>query len=117
MYGGTDGSGDQRCVKMDAVRGRLYRLTERADDEQLLTVQTDHGEQDFVIERPTIWKRNGPPIIHFERMIELLGKNITIWRTKTGGVYTVEVIEEPEGMDILAKLPKEKDKDKKPKKR
>ncbi len=114
MYGGPDGSGDQRASRMDPVRGRIYRLTERADDQQLMTLQTDHGEQDFTIERPTIWKKNGPPIRNFERMEELVGKTVTIWRIKTGGVYTVEVIEEPAGMDILAKLPKEK-KEKKPK--
>jgi hypothetical protein len=112
QYGGPDGSGDQRLAKMESVRGRIYKLTEESDDQRIMTLQLPE-EKEFVIERPAVWKRSGPPIRQFERLEELLGKTVTFWRVRTGGAYSIEVIEEPEGMDILAKLPKEKDKKKK----
>lgn len=113
QYGGPDGSGDQRVARMDSVSGRIYKLKEGADDEpQVMTLQMPE-ERDFMIDRPTIWKRTGPPIRNFERFLELLGKTTTFWRIRYGGAMSIEVVEEPEGMDILAKLPKEKDKKKK----
>jgi len=113
QYGGPDGSGDQRVTRMESISGRIYKVMEGADDEPQRMILQMPEERDFLIDRPTIWKRNGPPIRNFERYLELLGKTTTFWRVRYGGALSIEVVEEPEGMDILAKLPKEKDKKKK----
>jgi hypothetical protein len=115
QYGGPDGTGDQRVTKMESMSGRVYKLKEgNEDDPQVMTLQMPE-EREFSIDKPTIWKHNGPPIRNFERYLELLGKTTTFWRIRYGGQWSIEVVEEPEGMDILAKLPKDKDKDKKKK--
>ena len=113
QYGGPDGSGDQRVNRMEPIKGRIYKLKEGLeDDPQVMTLQMP-DERDFMIDHPTVWKHNGPPIRGFERYLELLGKTTTFWRVRYGGASAIEIVEEPEGMDILAKLPKEKDKKKK----
>jgi hypothetical protein len=112
QYGGPDGSGDQRVNRMEPIRGRIYKLTEESDEGRTMTLQMP-DERDFNIDRPAIWKRGGPPIRNFERLEELLGKTTTFWRVRYGGAWSIEVVEEPEGMDVLAKLPKDKDKKKK----
>ncbi len=112
-YSGPDGSGDQRVVKMESTRGRVYRLTEESDCGRYMTLQTPDGEKEFTVERPpAVWKREGSPIEEFSRLEEILGKTVTFWRVRTGGSYSIEVIEEPEGVNLLAKLPKEKKKKK-----
>lgn len=118
QYGGPDGTGDQRVTKLDAIKGRVYKLKEAAeeDDPYEMTLQMPE-EREFLIDHPTIWKHTGPPIRNFERYMELLGKSTTFWRIRYGGAMAIEVVEEPEGMDILAKLPKDKDKKKAKKQR
>jgi len=113
QYGGPDGSGDQRVSRMEPIKGRIYKLKEALDDDpQVMTLQMP-DERDFMIDHPTIWKHSGPPIRNFERYLELLGKTTTFWRIRYGGASAIEIVEEPEGMDIVAKLPKDKDKKKK----
>ncbi len=110
-YGGPDGTGDQRLSRMEPMRGRVYKITEETDEGREITLQTDHGEQYLKAEQePAVWKHNGPPVAKYqlERFEEILGKTVTVWRIRTGGTWTMEVIEEPEGMDILPKVPKEK---------
>jgi hypothetical protein len=116
VYGGADGSGDKRLNPMEAMLGRVYKIREETDEGRELTLQTDHGDVTMLVDQqPVIWKHSGAPIprFHLDRLEEVLGKNTTVWRTREGGTYTVELIEEPEGMDIPARLPKEKDKKKK----
>jgi len=116
VYSGADGSGDKRLNPMEAIAGRVYKIREETDEGRDLTLQTQHGDQTMLVDQePVIWKHSGPPIpkFHMDRLEEILGKNTTVWRTREGGTYTVELIEEPEGMDIPARLPKEKDKKKK----
>lgn len=112
-YAGPDGSGNQRVEKMTYVSGRVYRLTEEAMEEHKVTLQTDDGEREYLIGRPAVWKRTGPPIDRFERLEELLGKTVGAWLARIGGTHYLAVVEEPEGMDLQKKVPK---KDKKRKK-
>jgi hypothetical protein len=110
VYSGADGSGDKRMNPMEAMTGRVYKIREETDEGRELTLQTDHGDQTMLVDQePVIWKHSGPPIqkFHMDRLEEVLGKTTTVWRIREGGTYTLEVIEEPEGMDIPARLPKE----------
>ncbi len=112
VFGGADGSGDRRLGRMEAMPGRVYKIREEDDDGRQLTLQTDHGDQTMLVDselQPVLWKHSGPPIpkFHLDRLEEILGKNTTVWRVREGGAYTLEVIEEPGGMDIPARLPKE----------
>src|SRR5258706_12086206 len=98
QYGGPDGSGDQRVTRMEPIKGRVYKLKEGLeDDPQVMTLQMPE-EREFMIDHPTIWKHNAPPIRNFERYLELLGKTTTFWRVRYGGESSIEVVEEPEGM-------------------
>jgi hypothetical protein len=110
QYGGADGSGDQRIIKMESVTGWVYRLTEEADDMRTMTLRLPNDEIDLNIGRPSVWKRSGTPIRHLEWMEQIVGKTVTFWRVRTGGAWTIEVIEEPEGLDLLARQPSEKEK-------
>jgi hypothetical protein len=112
IYGGADGPGDKRLNPMEPISGRVYKIREETDEGRDMTLQTDHGDLTMLVDsedRPALWKHSGPPIQKFrlERLEEILGKTTTVWRTREGGTYTIEVIEEPEGMDIPARLPKE----------
>jgi len=111
-YGGPDGAGDKLLTPMEAITGRVYKIREETDEGRDLTLQTDHGDMTMLVSsdpEPVLWKHSGPPIqkFHLERLEEILGKTTTAWRTREGGTYTIEVIEEPEGMDLPARLPKE----------
>jgi hypothetical protein len=116
VYNGADGSGDKRLTAMEAMVGRVYKIREETDEGRELTLQTDHGDQLMLVDQePVVWKHAGAPIakFHLDRLEEVLGKNTTVWRIRTGGSWSLEVIEEPVGMDIPARLLKEKEKKKK----
>jgi hypothetical protein len=115
LYSGPDGAGDQRVAKMEVMKGRVYKITEETEEGRTITFQTDHGEIVLTVDqRPTVWKHAGPPIAKWDmdRFEEILGKTVDVWRIRTGGAWTMEVIEEPAGMDIPAHLTKEKKKKK-----
>lgn len=110
VYGGADGPGDKRMNPMEGIVGRVYKIREETDEGREMTLQTDHGDITMLVDQePVMWKHSGPPLLkfHLDRLEEILGKTTTVWRTREGGTYTIEVIEEPEGMDIPARLPKE----------
>jgi len=112
VYNGVDGSGDKLAKPMEPITGRVYKIREETDEGRDMTLQTDHGDQMMLVDsenQPVLWKHSGPPIpkFHLDRLEEILGKNTTVWRIREGGTYTLEVIEEPDGMDIPARLPKE----------
>ncbi len=121
-YSGPDGSGNQRVDKMSLVQGRVYKLTEEADEERTMTLQMSgdqYDQKEFLVGSPTVWKHNGPPIDRFSRLEELLGKTTGFWLSKFGSARYVAIVEEPQGMDLQKKAPKEKKekKDKKDKKK
>lgn len=110
-YSGPDGSGNQRVEQMTRVTGRVYRLTEGLGEEtHRITLQTEDGEREYLVEAPTIWKRAGLPIDRFERLEEVLGKTVSAWMARIGGTRYMAVLEEPEGMDLQKKVPKKKKK-------
>ena len=111
-YAGRDGSGNQRVEKMSYVEGRVYKLTEEADEQRTMTLRISGDEKDFLVGEPTVWKRNGPPLIRFSRLEEILGKTTGFWLSRFGTARYVAIVEEPQGMDLQKKAPKEK-KDKK----
>lgn len=117
VYTGPDGAGDQRLTRMEPMVGRVYKIKEETEDGRELTLQTDHGDITMLIDqKPAVWKKTGAPIARFDldRMEEVLGKTVTIWQIRTGGTWSLEVLEEPAGVDLLSKQElKEKKKKKK----
>ncbi len=116
-YSGPDGNGNQRVEQMTRVTGRLYRLTEGLGEEtHRISLQNEDGEREYLVEAPSIWKRAGPPIDRFEyeRLKDVLGKNVSAWLARIGGTRYMAVLEEPEGLDLQKKPPK-KEKEKKKK--
>ncbi len=112
IYSGPDGSGNRRVEKMTLISGRAYRLTEAIRGRHELTLQKNQLEKHYLVGRPAVWKRTGPPIDRFPRVEEVVGHTIRAWLARSGGIYYVAVLEEPEGMDLQKKPPKKKKKKK-----
>lgn len=115
-YSGPDGKGNQRVDKMSYVKGLWYRITEPAEEDMsTVTIRNEDGDRDYRIGEPSIWKRASTPIdrLEFERYKDILGKTTGAFLSSYGASKYIAVVEEPAGMDIQKKLPKEKKKKKK----
>ena len=118
-YSGPDGEGSRYVRKIEHETGRFVELGEdRAfTGVRIATVEINGRPRRYRVGRPTLWKHSEPPFETFERIEELLGKDITLWLADAdsrGG--RVVAIEEPPDMNIPLKKPKEdkkKDDDKK----
>lgn len=106
-YSGPDGIGDRIVSRMIAVTGKLEELAEgeRFSGNDIATLDEDGRLKRFSAEEPSLWKREGPPFEKFHRLEELLQRNVTFWVSDEER-GRVEVIEEPEGMNIPLKAPK-----------
>ena len=117
-YSGPDGEGSRFIQRLERLRGRFEELSEEShfSGVNIAAVEVEGRRRDLRVGRPALWKRDGPPFETFERMEELLGKQIAVWiadaNARSGRVV---VVEEPEGMNIPLKAPK-KPKEKQPKK-
>ena len=111
---GPEGKGNYRIEKMTPAEGRVYQMSEPMSDLATITLEDFGLEKDYRFGRPSIWKRDGPPIdrLEYERLKDIVGKNVRIWLTRMGGSRFIAVIEEPEGVD-LQKKDKKEDKKKK----
>jgi len=112
-YSGPDGEGSRYIKRLERQTGRFEEL---GDDRgfsgvKIATVEVNGRPRNFRVGRPALWKQAEAPFESFERIEELLGKQITIWLadadTRTGRVVAVE---EPDGMNIPLKKPKEEKK-------
>jgi len=108
IYSGPQGAGNRLITPLTPLTGRLEELAEATEKEPATaTIEVDGRRRNLHYGAPALWKRSGPPFINFERLDELLGKQITVWAAdadlRSGRVV---VIEEPEGMDIPLKAPK-----------
>ena len=112
-YSGPDGEGSRYIRRLERQTGRFEEL---GDDRgfsrvKIATVVVNGRPRNFRVGRPTLWKQAEAPFESFERIEELLGKEISLWLadadTRTGRVVAVE---EPEGMNIPLKKPKEEKK-------
>ncbi len=113
-YSGPDGDGNQRVQKMRYVSGLIYRLVEPGveDDPTEITIRGDEGERDYLIGTPAVWKNTGPPIdeIDYEHFKPIVGKTTGFYLI---GRRLITVLEEPAGMDLQKKTPKQKKEKKK----
>jgi hypothetical protein len=110
-YSGPDGNGESRLIRLTPIAGHFDELTEGEgfsdSDSHLITMKVDARMRRFHEEGPSLWKREGPPFERFTRMEEMLQRDITVWVAELsdfGG--DIEVVEEPEGLNIQLKLPK-----------
>jgi len=112
-YSGPDGEGSRFIRRLERQTGRFEEL---GDDRgfssvKIATVVVNGRPRRYRVGRPTLWKQAEAPFESFERIEELLGKEMTLWLadadTRTGRVVAVE---EPEGMNIPLKKPKEEKK-------
>lgn len=115
-YSGPDGEGSRYIQRLQRETGRFEELGEGRgfSGVKIATVEVNGRLHRFRVGRPTFWKRSEAPFETFERLEELLGKRISLWLAdadeRSGRVVAIE---EPEGMDIPLKKPKEDKKDKK----
>jgi hypothetical protein len=107
-YSGPQGEGNRLITPLTRLTGRLEELVEETEKEPpTATIEVDGRRRDLHYGAPALWKRNGPPFINFDRLDELLGKQITVWAAEADlRSGRIVVIEEPEGMDIPLKAPK-----------
>ena len=118
IYSGPQGDGDRYVTPLTKLTGRLEELLEETETEPLVaTLDVSGRRRNLYYGRPTLWKRSGPPFQNFERLDELLGKEITVWvadaNLRSGRIVAIE---EPEGVEIPLKAPK-KEKPKEPEKK
>jgi len=107
-YSGPQGEGDRYITKLTRFTGRLRELVEETEQQpRTATIEVNGRDRELRYGAPTLWKRNGAPFEKFERLDELLGKQVSVWVAdadlRSGRIV---VIEEPEGMDIPLKAPK-----------
>jgi hypothetical protein len=116
IYSGPDGDGDRYLTTLTQWTGRLVELVEATETLPPLAVVEVRGRRrELRYGTPMLWKNNGPPFEKFDRLKELLGKELSVWVAdpdlRSGRLV---VIEEPQGMDIPLKAPKnDKSKEKK----
>lgn len=112
-YSGPDGEGSRYIQRLERRTGRFEEL---GDDRgfsgvKIATVAVNGRPQNLRVGRPALWKQAEAPFENFERIEELLGKEISLWLadadSRTGRVVAVE---EPAGMNIPLKKPKEEKK-------
>jgi len=109
-YSGTDGSGDSRVSRLTPVAGTFKELQEGGEQfggSDIVIMEVGARLRRFHADGPSLWKRAGPPFETFRRLEELLQREITVWvadLSDNGG--DIEVVEEPDGMNIPLKLPK-----------
>ena len=112
-YSGTDGEGSRFVRRLEAQTGRFEEL---GDDRgfsavKIATVRVLGRPRRFRMGRPALWKQAEAPFEAFERVEELLGKEITLWLADADNRSgRVVAIEEPAGMNIPLKKPKEEKK-------
>ena len=112
-YSGPDGEGSRYVQRLQRQTGRLEELAEERDfgSGRRAMVEVAGRVRQFRIGRPTLWKQSEAPFEAFERIEELLGKEIALWLGEADGrTGRVVAIEEPEGMNIPLKKPKEEKK-------
>ena len=108
IYSGPQGDGDRYITGLTRLTGRLEELVEETEKSpRIATIEVNGRRRDLRYGAPTLWKRSGPPFEKFERLDELLGKEISVWVAdadlRSGRIV---VVEEPEGVDIPLKAPK-----------
>ncbi|OFW28095.1 MAG: hypothetical protein A3J28_12785 [Acidobacteria bacterium RIFCSPLOWO2_12_FULL_60_22] len=117
-YSGPDGEGSRFVQRLERLSGRFEELSEESgfSGVNIAAIEVRGRRRDLRVGRPALWKQDGPPFETFERIEEMLGKEIAVWvagsNERTGRVVAVE---EPEGMNIPLKAPK-KPKETQPKK-
>ena len=116
VYSGPQGEGDRYVTGLTRWTGILEELIEETETSPpIAAVEVRGRRRELRYGTPTLWKNNAPPFEKFERLEDLLGKEISVWVAdadlRSGRLV---VIEEPEGMDIPLKAPKnDKSKEKK----
>ena len=108
-YSGPDGEGDRIISRLTSVSGRLVELAEgeRFAGYDIMTLDMNGRNQRYTAEDPSLWKREGAPFETFHRLEELLRRQVTLWVSNDEAQSSAEVIEEPDGMDIPSKAPKQ----------
>lgn len=108
-YSGRDGEGSRFVQRLERRAGKFQELGEESSfgDWKIALFEIAGRKHDFRVGRPALWKQAEAPFETFQRIEELLGKEITIWvgeaNNRTGRVVAVE---EPPGMNIPLKAPK-----------
>lgn len=116
IYSGPEGEGDRYITRLTRWTGRLEELVDAtATLPQVAVVEVRGRRRELRYGTPMLWKNNGPPFEKFDRLKDLLGQQIAVWvadaEPRSGRLV---VIEEPPGMDIPLKAPKnDKSKDEK----
>ncbi|MBF8305803.1 MAG: hypothetical protein HW398_991 [Acidobacteria bacterium] len=115
-YSGPDGEGSRFIQRLERFTGKFFEHTESRsfDGWNIAKIEVAGRLRDFRVGRPALWKHSEAPFETFERVTELLGKELVVWvaeaDTRTGRVVGVE---EPAGMNIPLKAPKKPKEEKK----
>lgn len=108
VYSGPQGDGNRFVSRLTRLTGRLEELVEETErSPRTATVEVSGRRYELRYGAPALWKQTGPPFEKFERLEDVLGREVSVWvadaNLRSG---TLVVVEEPPAMDIPLKAPK-----------
>lgn len=108
-YSGPEGEGRRLITRLTRFTGAIYELLEATNEKPALAKMEVSGRnRELVYGAPSLWKQQGPPFEKFPRLEEFLSKEASLWVADVDLRYgRLVVVEEPAGMNIPLKAPKQ----------
>jgi hypothetical protein len=111
-YSGPEGEGRRLVMRLTRFTGAIHELLEATNEKPALAkIEVSGRNRDLIYGAPTLWKQQGAPFEKFPRLEEVLSKEVSVWAAdvelRNGRLV---VVEEPAGMNIPLKAPKQEKK-------
>lgn len=111
-YSGPEGEGRRLATRLTRFTGTIHELLEATNEKPAVAKMEVSGRnRELIYGAPSLWKQQGPPFEKFPRLEEVLSKEVSLWVADVDlRQGRVVVVEEPAGMDIPLKAPKQEKK-------
>lgn len=108
-YSGPEGEGRRLATRLTRFTGTIHELLEATNEKPAVAKMDVSGRnRELAYGTPSLWKQQGAPFEKFPRLEELLSKEVSVWVADVDLRYgRLAVVEEPAGMDIPLKAPKQ----------
>lgn len=108
-YSGPEGEGRRLALRLTRFTGVIHELHEATREKPAVAkIEVSGRDRELAYGTPGLWKRQGPPFEKFQRLEEFLSKQVSLWVADVDLRYgRLVVVEEPQGMDIPLKAPKQ----------
>jgi hypothetical protein len=111
-YSGPEGEGRRLVTRLTRWTGTIHELLEATQEKPAVAKMEVSGRnRQMNYGAPALWKQQEPPFEKFSRLEDVLSKEVSVWVAdadlRNGRLV---VIEEPQGMNIPLKAPKQEKK-------